>query len=55
MKLLISFRGRFTRNAKREAERAVLDELERRTRWRDAHPAQGKMLPQIAEELGVRL
>lgn len=33
----------------------VLDELERRAAWRDAHPAQGKNLAQIAQSLGVRL
>ena len=33
----------------------VLDELERRAIWRDAHPAQGKSLAQIAQALGVRL
>ena len=34
---------------------ALLDELERRTEWRDAHPAQGKSLMQIAQALGVKL
>lgn len=33
----------------------VLDELERRAAWRDAHPTQGKSLAQIAQSLGVRL
>lgn len=33
----------------------VLDELERRAAWRDAHPTQGKSLAQIAQALGVRL
>jgi len=33
----------------------VLDELERRAVWRDAHPAQGKSLAQLAQALGVTL
>lgn len=33
----------------------VLDELERRAVWRDAHPAQGKSLAQLARALGVKL
>lgn len=33
----------------------VLDELERRAAWRDAHPAHGKSLAQLAQALGVRL
>ncbi|MES2243369.1 MAG: addiction module protein [Pseudomonadota bacterium] len=33
----------------------VLDELERRVAWRDAHPTQGKSLAQIAQSLGVHL
>lgn len=33
----------------------VLDELESRATWRDAHPDQGKSLVQIAQSLGVRL
>lgn len=38
-----------------ETRDAVLDELERRAAWRDAHPSQGKTLAQIAQSLGVRL
>lgn len=38
-----------------ETRPEVLDELERRASWRDAHPAQGKTLAQIAQSLGVRL
>jgi putative addiction module component (TIGR02574 family) len=38
-----------------ESRPEVLDELERRASWRDAHPAQGKTLAQIAQSLGVRL
>lgn len=38
-----------------EARPEVLDELERRAAWRDAHPDQGKSLAQIALSLGVRL
>ena len=38
-----------------EARADVLDELERRAAWRDAHPGQGKSLAQIAQSLGVRL
>lgn len=33
----------------------VLDELECRAVWRDAHPAQGKRLAQLAQALGVTL
>ena len=33
----------------------VLDELERRAAWRDAHPAPGKILTEIALSLGLRL
>ena len=33
----------------------VLDELERRAAWRDANPAPGKSLTEIALSLGVRL
>lgn len=33
----------------------VLDELERRAVWRDAHPAQGKSLAQLVQALGVTL
>lgn len=38
-----------------ESSPDVLDEMERRAVWRDAHPAQGKSLAQIAQTLGVRL
>jgi len=38
-----------------ETRHEVLDELERRAAWRDAHPAQGKSLAQIAQTLGVKL
>ena len=33
----------------------VLDELERRAAWRNAHPAKGQSLAQIALTLGVKL
>ena len=33
----------------------VLDELERRALWRDAHPGEAKSLAHIAQSLGVRL
>jgi putative addiction module component (TIGR02574 family) len=33
----------------------VLDELENRAVWREAQPAQGKSLAQIAQALGVKL
>lgn len=46
---------RFAAESTPETDPAVLDELERRARWRDAHPSQGKSLAQIAAELGVRL
>ncbi|MHB1199072.1 MAG: addiction module protein [Polaromonas sp.] len=38
-----------------ETRPEVLDELERRAAWRNAHPGQGKSLAQIAQSLGVRL
>lgn len=38
-----------------ESRPEVLDELERRARWRDLHPDQGKSLAQIAQALGVHL
>lgn len=38
-----------------ETRPEVLDELERRAAWRDAHPDQGKSLAQIALSLGVKL
>lgn len=38
-----------------ETRPEVLDELESRAAWRDAHPAQGKSLAQIAQALGVKL
>lgn len=38
-----------------EARPEVLDELERRAVWRDAHPNQGKSLNEIAKLLGVHL
>ncbi len=33
----------------------VLDELESRASWREAHPDQGKSLAQLAQALGIRL
>ena len=33
----------------------ILDELERRAAWRDAHATQGQSLAQIALALGVKL
>ena len=38
-----------------ETRENVLDELERRAQWRDANPAQGRSLAQIALVLGIRL
>jgi len=38
-----------------ETRNEVLDELERRAAWRDAHPFQGKTLAQIAQSLGILL
>jgi putative addiction module component (TIGR02574 family) len=46
---------RFAAEAAPEIDVAVLDELERRAKWRDAHPTQGKSLVQIAAGLGIRL
>ena len=46
---------RFAAESAPETDPLVLDELERRARWRDAHPAQGKTLAQIATGLGLRL
>lgn len=46
---------RFAAESTSETDPVVLDELERRARWRDAHPSQGKSLAQIAVELGIRL
>ncbi|BCN40630.1 hypothetical protein ALDI51_39490 [Alicycliphilus denitrificans] len=46
---------RFAAETTPETDPAVLDELERRARWRDAHPAEGRTLAQIAQSLGVRL
>ena len=45
---------RFAAETTPETDPAVLDELERRARWRDAHPAEGRTLAQIAQSLGVR-
>ena len=33
----------------------VLDELERRAQWRDAHPGKSRTLAQIAQTLGLHL
>ena len=38
-----------------ETRPEVLDELARRSAWRDSHPNQGKSLFQIAQSLGVHL
>lgn len=38
-----------------ETRPEVLDELARRSAWRDNHPNQGKSLLQIAQSLGVHL
>jgi len=46
---------RFAAETTPETDPVVLDELERRAKWRDAHPSQGKSLAQIAAGLGVRL
>lgn len=46
---------RFAADTTPETDAAVLDELERRAAWRDAHSAEGKSLAQIALQLGVRL
>lgn len=45
----------FAAETSMETRPEVLDELERRAAWRDAHPTQGKSLTQIAQALGVRL
>ena len=45
----------FATEAGPETRNEVLDELERRAAWRDAHPAQGKSLAQIAQSLGILL
>lgn len=45
----------FASEAGLETGQDVLDELERRAVWRDAHPNQGKSLAQIAQSLGVKL
>ena len=46
---------RFAADTTPETDPAVLDELQRRAAWRDAHPTEGKSLAQIAQQLGVRL
>lgn len=46
---------RFAAETTPETDATVLDELERRATWREAHPAQGNSLAQIALQLGVRL
>ena len=46
---------RFAAESTPEDDPGVLDELERRARWRDAHPAEGRTLAQIAAQLGVRI
>lgn len=38
-----------------ETRTDVLDELERRATWRDAHPGQANSLAQIAQSLGMHL
>ncbi|HAL39576.1 MAG TPA: addiction module protein [Polaromonas sp.] len=45
----------FAAETSMETRPEVLDELERRAAWRDAHLGQGKSLAQIAQSLGVRL
>lgn len=45
----------FAAETSMETRPEVLDELERRAAWREAHPGQGKSLAQIAQSLGVRL
>lgn len=45
----------FAAETSMETRPDVLDELERRADWRDAHPAHGKSLAQIAQALGVQL
>jgi len=45
----------FAAETSMETRPEVLDELDRRADWRDAHPAQGKSLAQIAQALGVQL
>ncbi|MCY1347418.1 putative addiction module component [compost metagenome] len=46
---------RFAAESMPETDSEVLDELERRARWRDEHPSPGKTLAEIAQGLGVRL
>jgi putative addiction module component (TIGR02574 family) len=45
----------FAAEVSAESKPDILDELERRATWRDAHPTQGKSLRQIAQALGVQL
>lgn len=46
---------RFAAESGGEADEEVLDELERRARWRDENPGRGKEFIQVAQALGVRL
>jgi putative addiction module component (TIGR02574 family) len=45
----------FAAETSMETRPDVLDELDRRAAWRDAHPAQGKSQVQLAQALGVKL
>jgi putative addiction module component (TIGR02574 family) len=45
----------FAAEVSSECRPDILDELERRAAWRDAHPTQEKSLRQIAQALGVQL
>ena len=55
LQLVEDLRDEFASEMDQETRPKVLDELERRAAWRDAHPSQGKSLVQIAQSLGVRL
>ncbi|TBU81244.1 addiction module protein [Pseudomonas daroniae] len=46
---------RFATETQPETAPEILDELERRARWREQNPTQGKTLAQIAQGLGIRL
>ena len=58
LQLVEDLRDEFASEMDQETRPEVLDELERRAAWRDAHPSQRKSLAQIAQiaqSLGVRL
>ena len=53
LQLVEDFWDEFASETDPETQTAVLDELERRAAWRDAHPGQSKSLAQIAQSLGM--